>query len=190
MQLHAATAGVPKLTYREFMKFPDDGKRHELIDGVHYVTPSPFTPHQSVVGNLYFLIRQHLETHAGGRVFVAPFDVVLSWFDVVEPDLLFISQGRLTVLTDQHVKGAPDLVVEVASRNTRRRDEGVKLKLYDRVSVIEYWIVDPDTETIRVFRRRDGRLRAAARLARGSGTALTSALLPGAALPLDRIFER
>jgi len=70
----------------DFVKFPDDGKRHELIDGVHYVTPSPFTPHQSILGNLHFLIRLHLEDHPGGRVFMAPLDIVLSMFDVVEPE--------------------------------------------------------------------------------------------------------
>jgi Uma2 family endonuclease len=190
MHTSALAAATRKLTYRDFMKFPDDGKRHELIDGVHYVTPSPVTPHQAVLGNLHFLIRQHLEQHPGGRVFLAPFDVVLSMFDVVEPDLLFISASRMRVLTDKHVHGAPDLVVEIASRDTRRRDEGVKLKLYDRVDVLEYWIVDADADTIRVYRRRSGRLACVETLMHEPNASLTSPLLPGAALPLDRIFEK
>ena len=119
-----------RLTYRDFVKFPDDGKRHELIDGVHYVTPSPASAHQRVVGNLHFLIRLHLEQHGGGEVFLSPFDVLFTTFDIVEPDLLFVSDARKHVVTEQHVEGSPDLVVEVRSPSTRRRDEGVKLKLY------------------------------------------------------------
>ena len=92
-----------RLTYDDFVLFPDDGQRHELIDGEHYVTPSPNLKHQAVLGNLHFLIRGHLETQPSGRVFMAPFDVVFTDFDVVEPDTPFasieeratISSGRL-----------------------------------------------------------------------------------------------
>ena len=75
-----------KLTYDDFLLFPDDGKRHELIDGEHYVTPSPNIRHQTILGNLYFLIRTWLEQHPVGRAFMAPLDVVFTQFDVVEPD--------------------------------------------------------------------------------------------------------
>src|SRR4029077_14728735 len=93
-----------KLTYDDFLLFPDDGKRHELIDGEHYVTASPNTKHQRVSGNLYWLIRSYLERHTIGRLFYAPFDVVFSHFDVVEPDLLYMSNARAAeVLTAQHV---------------------------------------------------------------------------------------
>ena len=83
-----------KLTYDDFLLFPDDGQRHELIDGEHYVTPSPNTKHQQVSGNLYFLMRRWLETHPVGQIFFAPFDVVFTRFDVVEPDLLYLSNAR------------------------------------------------------------------------------------------------
>src|SRR3954470_24432372 len=75
-----ASSGV-KLTYEDFLLFPDDGKRHELIDGEHYVTASPNTRHQQVSGNVYWLLRSYLEQHPRGRVFYAPFDVVFSDFD-------------------------------------------------------------------------------------------------------------
>src|SRR6476469_4081361 len=84
-----------KLTYDDFLLFPDDGKRHELIDGEHYVTPSPSRKHQAIVWNLAATIGPYLESHPVGRAFVAPFDVIFSDFDVVEPDLLFISNARL-----------------------------------------------------------------------------------------------
>ena len=87
------TPGV-KLTYDDLVLFPDDGKRHELIDGEHYVTPSPNRKHQKVSGNLFLLIGAWLEQHPIGQIYYAPFDVIFSMFDVVEPDLLYMSTSR------------------------------------------------------------------------------------------------
>ena len=78
-----------KLTYDDFMQFPDDGRRHELIDGEHYVTPSPNPRHERILGELYLAIGSYLKEHPIGEVFFAPLDVVISKFDVVEPDLLY-----------------------------------------------------------------------------------------------------
>src|SRR5436190_22614781 len=89
-----------KLTYDDFVHFPDDGLRHELIDGEHYVTPAPNMRHQAILGQLHLLIGNWLEAHPIGRVFFAPFDVVASNFDIVEPDLLYLSHDRASdVLT-------------------------------------------------------------------------------------------
>src|SRR3954470_6971796 len=124
--MKASSSGV-KLTYDDFLLFPDDGRRHELIDGEHYVTASPNTKHQRVSGNLHWLIRNYLEQHRIGEIFYAPFDIVFSRFDVVEPDLLYISSERAhDVLTQQHVSGSPDLIIEIGSPSTRRRDETIK----------------------------------------------------------------
>src|SRR5690242_18861990 len=113
-----------KLTYDDFVQFPDDGKRHELIDGEHYVTPSPNRKHQKVSGNLHLSIGSWLEDHPIGQIYYAPFDVIFSRFDVVEPDLLFMSNERAAlVLTDANVQGAPEIVIEIGSKTTRRRDE-------------------------------------------------------------------
>src|SRR5262249_23616746 len=84
-----------KLTYDDFVLFPDDGQRHELIDGEHYVSPSPNSRHQRILFNLTMLLGSWLELHPVGRVYFAPFDVVLSHFDVVEPDLLYLSNERM-----------------------------------------------------------------------------------------------
>src|SRR6185295_12592023 len=125
-----------KLTYDDFVLFPDDGKRHELIDGEHYVTPSPNTRHQTIVGTLHGLIWSWLEAHPIGRLFTAPFDVVFSNFDVVEPDVLYLSNERAAqVLTPLHARGVPELVVEITSKGTRKRDETIKRQLYERVGV-------------------------------------------------------
>ncbi len=182
------TPGV-KLTYDDFLLFPDDGQRHELIDGEHYVTPSPNTAHQRIVGRLYLAVGRYLETHPIGEIFLAPFDVVFSQFDVVEPDLLYITAERKQdVLTTKHVRGTPDLVIEVGSPGTRRRDETIKRRLYERAGVVEYWIVDPELEVVRVYRReRDGFARAH-ELSREANDVLTSPFFPGLDLPLESIF--
>ena len=179
-----------KLTYDDFVHFPDDGKRHELIDGEHYVTPSPNIRHQWILGNLHLLIGNWLEEHPIGRVFFAPLDVVFSHFDVVEPDLLYLSNERAAqAITPIHVRGVPELVVEIASKGTRRRDETIKRRLYERAGVSEYWVVDPAIDVVRVYRREADRLGRPQELSREASDVLTTSLLPGLELPLTRIFR-
>jgi Uma2 family endonuclease len=178
-----------KLTYDDFLLFPDDGKRHELIDGEHYVTPSPSRKHQAIVWNLITMIGPYLESHPVGRAFAAPFDVVFSNFDVVEPDLLFISNARLDVLTTKNVQGAPDLVVEIGSPSTRRRDEIIKRKLYERFGVEEYWVIDPEIETIAVYRHVGETYQRVLELAVERNDTLVTPLLPQLTLPLQQIFK-
>jgi Uma2 family endonuclease len=184
------TAGA-KLTYDDFVHFPDDGKRHELIDGEHYVTPSPNLKHQAIVMNIGSALWSHLKAHPVGQVLASPFDVVLSNVDVVEPDILYFSNARRQeVLTTQHARGAPDLVVEVGSPSTRRRDERQKHWLYERSGVSEYWVVDPDLDVVKVYRLVERRYQLAAELSLDRGDVLTTPLIPGLELPLAVVFER
>jgi Uma2 family endonuclease len=178
-----------KLTYDDFLLFPDDGKRHELIDGEHYVTPSPSRKHQAISWNLTIIIGSYLESHPVGRAFAAPFDVVFSNFDVVEPDLLFISNARLEALTSKNVQGAPNLVVEIGSPSTRRRDEIIKRTLYERFGVEEYWVIDPELETIAVYRYVDEHYQRVLELAVERHDTLATPLLPHLTLPLQQIFK-
>ena len=108
-----------KLTYDDFLLFPDDGQRHELIDGEHYVTPSPnsgISESRSTWSGAAAVV----PAHPVGEIFCAPLDIVLSQHDVVEPDLFYLSHERAAeVLTPQHARGAPELVVEIASTGTR-----------------------------------------------------------------------
>jgi len=177
-----------RLTYDDYVRIPDDGLRHEIIGGVHYVTPSPVKRHQVLIGRLHFAIAKHLEAHAeSGEVFLSPFDTVFSTWDVVEPDLLFVAADQRHILTDANVQGAPALVVEVLSPSTRKRDLGIKRDLFDRGGVREYWIVDADQPEVIVHRRSGvGSLDVVARL-RGDA-ALTTPLLEGFALPLTKLF--
>jgi len=179
-----------KLTYDDFVHFPDDGKRHELIDGEHYVTPSPNLRHQKILGRLYLTIASWLQVNPIGEMFLSPLDVVFSDFDVVEPDLLYVSNERgAEVLTPKHVRGAPDLVVEIGSPSTRKRDETIKRRLYERNSgVSEYWVVDPELDVIRVYRREGERFGRPGELGRESGDVLTTPLLPGLEIDLPGIF--
>jgi Uma2 family endonuclease len=169
-----------KLTYDDFVLFPDDGKRHELIDGEHYVTPSPNRRHQQISGDLFAPIWTYLEAHPIGRVFHAPYDVVFSNFDVVEPDLLYVSNERAAdVITSLHVRGVPDIVVEIGSPGTRKRDETIKRRLYERMGVSEYWILDPETDAVRVYRRTAEAFDRTIELSREASDVLTTPCCPG-----------
>ena len=178
-----------KLTYEDYVHFPDDGRRHEILDGEHYVTAAPYPRHQAILGELYYWIRSFLGQNRLGRVFFAPVDVLLSRHDIVQPDLLFISNERLTVLKEKNVQGAPDLVSEVLSPSTRRIDEGLKLNRYELLDVREYWTVDPSRNVVRVYRRAGDRLRKEAELTAAAGDRLTTALLPGLEIPLAELFQ-
>lgn len=184
------TSPAAKLTHDDFLSFPDDGLRHELIDGEHYVTPSPSTKHQRVSRELLLELGNYLRAHAIGEVFGAPFDVVLSFHDVVEPDLLVVLSEQSEILTPTHVKGAPAILVAILSPGTRRIDERIKRALYDRVGVQEYWLVDPDRDEITSCRRSHaGALDVETRLARASGDLLTSPLLPEFSVQLGTLFR-
>jgi Uma2 family endonuclease len=179
---HPAT----KLTYDDFVRFPDDGLRHEIIDGEHYVTPSPATRHQRISRNLLYLLQSYLDAHPIGEIFCAPYDVLLSRFDIVEPDLVYISDARKAFITSKNLQGPPDLVIEILSPGTRKRDERVKRDLYERAGVEEYWMVDPDRDTVEAH-RRDGEVFQSSRVYRRSES-LTSPLFPRLELPLERVF--
>ncbi|HEY6322233.1 MAG TPA: Uma2 family endonuclease [Thermoanaerobaculia bacterium] len=185
-----------RLTYADLVAMPEDGKRHELIDGEHYVTPSPTPRHQLVLGHLHLDLAGYVEANGLGQVFFAPLDVVLSDYDVVEPDLLFVSTERLARIGRAYINAAPDLAVEVLSPGTRKIDATKKLRLYEKFGVAEYWMIDPEAEWVEVYRAGSGGggelsgLHQAARLLRERGDGpLTSPLFPGLDLQLDRLFR-
>ena len=173
-----------KLTYDDYALIPDDGLRHEIIDGEHYVNPAPNQKHQTVGFNIAFALRAWVKPRRLGAVFIAPFDVVLSNVDVVQPDVLFLGTTQLTRLTDLNLQGAPDLAVEVLSPSNRRYDEVIKRKRYDAFGVAEYWIADPERETVKIYRRTEAGLVLAE-----SEDPVTTPLLPGFAISLADVFE-
>jgi Uma2 family endonuclease len=179
-----------KLSYEDYLYFPDDGKRHELIDGEHYVTPAPNLKHQTAVVNLSGDLRGFVRPRKLGKIWTAPVDVLLSEHDVVQPDLVFLSKDRMDLAADgAKVMGAPDLVVEVLSPRTRRTDAVTKRHLYEKYGVSEYWMVDPELETVEVYRLAAGRFRREAELSAEAGDVLTSPLFPGLEIAVSAIFE-
>jgi Uma2 family endonuclease len=147
---------IHKLTYRDYVCFPDDGKRHEIIDGDHYMNPAPSTYHQAVSRRIQFQLYSQIELSERGEVIYAPVDVELSPYDIVQPDLVVVLSGR-NIITPTKVKGVPDHLVEILSPSSDRNDRELKFNLYQRVGVPEYWIVDPFEHQVLQFRLADGR---------------------------------
>lgn len=142
---------VKKYTYQDLLEMDDD-KRYELIDGVLYEMSSPLTIHQRIVGELYVQLYNYLSGKKC-KVFIAPLDVCLSGvrntkkeYNVVQPDVMVVCDENK--ITENCIKGAPDLIIEVASSGTRKHDILRKFNLYQMYGVKEYWIVDAETETI------------------------------------------
>lgn len=176
-----------RLTYDDYCLLPNDANRYEIIDGELFVTPSPRRAHQKVVSNLIYYLNDFVKKHDLGEIYPAPFDVVFSRFDVVEPDVLYISKARSSVLSEKNVQGAPDLVVEVLSETTADIDRTTKLQLYARFGVQEYWVIDPDDCSAEVYRLQQQGFELTAKL--GASDALTSPLFPGFSLPLKKLTE-
>jgi Uma2 family endonuclease len=175
-----------KLTYRDYLRFPDDGLRHEIIEGEHYVTPSPVTRHQRILVTLSHLLQTFLDREPIGEIFFAPFDVLLSEFNVFVPDLIYLSRERAHLLTAKNLQGAPDLAVEILSPGTRSRDLRLKRDVYRCTGVREYWIIDPDG-LIDVYRREQEE-SSEKPLRFGIGESLATPLIPGFVLSLDKMF--
>ena len=131
-----------KFTYEDYKHTPED-KRYELIDGELILAASPRRAHQRTDMEITLVLGDYVKEHDLGEVYSAPFDVVLSDTDVVEPDLLFVSKERLHIINDDNVRGAPDLVIEILSPPTAGRDRTVKRTLYAKHGVKEYWLADP-----------------------------------------------
>jgi Uma2 family endonuclease len=179
-----------RLTYDDLVRMPDDGMRHEIIDGVHYVTPSPVRRHQKLLRRLVVALGSYLELFPDlGEIYSAPFDTVFTKWDVVEPDLLLVAGDQLNILTEPNVQGAPALVVEILSPGTKRRDLGVKLQLYDRGGVREYWIVDPEENTVTIHRRASDGSFPTVQSASNNVDTITTPLLPGFSLSAESLFR-
>ena len=146
-----------KVTYEDYVTLPDDGRRYEILDGELAVSPSPSSAHQRVSENLGGLLYTWVKTHRLGRIWRAPLDLILADTVVVQPDIMYVSPERASIVTDRGIEGAPDLVVEILSRSTGRRDRGAKKRIYARHGVGRYWLVDPEACTLEIFALREGK---------------------------------
>ncbi|MBI2402258.1 MAG: Uma2 family endonuclease [Gemmatimonadetes bacterium] len=142
-----------KVTWRDVLEMPEDGNRYEAIGGELYVSPPPRPRHQWVSAGLFAALHDLLVRPGHGYLFYAPIGVeFLETEEGVQPDILFVSKERFHIVTEDWIQGAPDLVIEIPSPSTARRDRTVKRHLYQRQGVPEYWIVDPDAKQVEVWR--------------------------------------
>jgi len=176
---------VKRWTYDDLAAMPEDNVIREIFDGELFVSPSPFTKHQRIVRRLLIDIDQYLRRNPIGEVFPAPLDVVFSDDNVCEPDILFISNERSSIVTRKNVQGAPDFVIEVLSEFNRKNDEVRKLAIYERFGVDEYWIVDPEADTVRVHRRKGKALV----FVNEPKDVLTTPILPGLTIDVASLFR-
>jgi Uma2 family endonuclease len=176
-------------TIEDYMLFPEDGKRHEIIEGEHVVSPSPLTRHQRILRQLFNAINNFLQQHPLGEVLCAPMDVVLSNLNVVQPDILFIATSNAAIITEKNIQGPPNLVIEILSESTRKTDEVVKRRLYARYGVQEYWVVDPELETVKIYRITGADYLRVSELSCEAHASLTTPLLPHFVIDLTQIFR-
>jgi Uma2 family endonuclease len=187
-QRESGMAVVPiKLTFEEFCQLPESNLPHELIDGKLRMPAAPNWRHQQILGNLYAALRQHVLARNLGRVALAPVDVVLDRMRplVLQPDVFFITHERAGIVQDK-VIGAPDLTVEIFSGSGAVFDRTEKAAFYAQYGVKEYWLVDPDEETVEVRRLETKGYETVGRF--GRGDAVRSSLLHDLILPADQIF--
>jgi Uma2 family endonuclease len=141
-----------RITWADAQLMPEDGKLYEAIDGELYVTPAPTLRHQWIAANLVAELHRLLVAPGRGWVFFAPTGVEFPETEEgVQPDIVFMFEGRREALTKSGISGPPDLVIEIGSPSTANRDRTIKRKLYERQGVPQYWIVDPETDAVEVW---------------------------------------
>jgi Uma2 family endonuclease len=175
-----------RYTYEDYRQLPE-GAPYELIRGRLAMSPAPTPRHQLVQANLFFELSRVVRDQEEGHVLSAPLDVRLSDTTVLQPDLVFIGPDRTNRIGDQAIEGAPDLVVEILSPASAHRDLTEKKRLYETHGVREYWVVDPDSETVEVFENADDGFLQAARAVE-DGT-ISSTVIDGLAVSLPALFQ-
>lgn len=175
-----------KMTYDQYCLLPEDGNQYELFDGELVMTPSPSRQHQKIVLCLARLLAEHVEKKALGEVYVSPLDTIFDQYTVLQPDILFVSKERLAEVGRERIEGAPDLVVEVLSPTTFHKDLRRKMGVYSQFGVKEYWIVDPEMQTIELYTQVGEGLQLTQRFS--SAETFESQLLSGFRIVVGSIF--
>ncbi len=174
-----------KFTVKDYMSIQDD-KRYELIEGELVVVPSPSLDHQRMVTRLWASLSEFVGERRLGEVLVAPLDIVLSDYDVLQPDVMFVSTERAYIKAPNSIRGAPDLVIEILSPSTEQRDRTTKRNIYARYGVQEFWLVSLEEHSVEVLAlgeegyKTHGVYR--------TEEAISSPLLEGLSLPVKALF--
>lgn len=143
-------------TAKEYAELPE-GAPFQLIQGKLIYMPSPYVIHQRVLGRLHVKVFNYVEENQLGEVHFAPLDVHFDEENVFQPDLLFVSVSRKDIIQN-FIQGAPDLVVEILSKGTKKVDEEEKMKVYGKHNVLEYWMIHPVKKWVKVFENEDGKM--------------------------------
>jgi Uma2 family endonuclease len=179
--------GMGIVSYADLQRWPEDGHQYELYDGEVRVVPSATNRHQLVAQRLYEEFRAFERAH-GGRILMAPSDVVFNQYNVLQPDLLYFRQTRKhLVQLDKPTDVSPDLVIEILSPSTSAHDRTRKQAMYARFGVQEYWIVDPADETVEIFVLEHGSYQAAHMVGRYDTAA--SPFIDGLAVDTFQVFD-
>lgn len=155
------------------------------------MVPSPNERHQHILSNIFYVLFDYVRKNKLGAVYCAPFDVLFSEEDIVQPDIVFVSNENKKIITKDNIKGAPDLLIEILSPGTSKRDVGIKKKLYAKNGVREYWIVDPEEETIEVLNLKEGEFlgKSYNTGVAGQTSRLSSSVIQGFDIDIKEIFE-
>lgn len=186
-RVHEVAVVPITLSFEEFCQLPESNLPHELIDGELRMPAAPNWRHQEILGNIYVALREHVKVRNLGHVGLGPVDVVLDRTRplVLQPDVLFIDRERAEIVREK-VYGAPDLTVEIFSGSGALFDRTEKAALYAQYGVREYWLVDPDAETIEVRRLETQGYETVGVHRRGE--MVQSIVFPDLRLPADQIF--
>jgi Uma2 family endonuclease len=147
----------PVTTIEELWALPEDGQRHELLDGVHVVTPAPTYRHQFLHGALFEALRGAVRGRGNLAVLSSPADIRLGSRTMVQPDLFVLRIDPAAPPQDWSEADPPLLAIEILSPSTAVRDRGAKRRIYQQAGVQEYWVVDPDARLIERWRPEDTR---------------------------------
>jgi Uma2 family endonuclease len=168
-------------------ELPESNQPTELWDGELIMSPAPSFFHQEIVTRFYKLLDAFVAKERAGKVSLAPLDMILAPRRAVQPDVVFISNERRSIIGDK-ISGAADLVAEIISPESRRRDRFDKRDLYEQHGVKEYWLIDPEAQTVEVLHLVRGEYQLAGRWR--SGEQAESKLLPGFAVPVGELFKQ
>ena len=175
-----------RFNYDDYLQLPED-KRYEILDGELYVVPAPNIRHQRLLFRIADKLLHHTQEKKLGEVLLAPCDVILTDENIVQPDILFVSNERLGIIGEANISAPPDLVIEILSPSTRNKDLQIKRKVYAGFGVREYWIVDPDEETVEVLVWSEQGYTSAGIL--GCSERMLSPVLPELDIPISLFFE-
>ena len=186
-EIQAESLAKRRYTYDELVaELPETNQSCELWDGELIMSPAPSFQHQEIVLRFFRLLYDWVSPRSLGKIVTGPIDMVLSPHRVMQPDVVFISQARLDIIT-RAINGPVDLAAEVISLGDRHRDRIEKRDLYEQYGVKEYWLIDPEARTIEVLHLENGRYQLLTRATPGQIAA--SRLLQGFEVAASAVLQ-